>query len=207
VLVDAFKRGDDIHNQTAAFVFKVEPRDVSGEMRSIAKAVNFGVIYGMGAQALARTTRLPVKEAKAFLDEHRETYPAVYEFIDATINGARERGYVETLLGRRRYLPHIGSSSPALRSAAERMAVNTPVQGSAADIIKIAMLRVSERIARSGLEGGMVIQVHDDILIDCPLAEQAEMSRILEEEMAGAYRMEVPLKVDMSTGANWYETH
>ena len=206
-LIDAFKRGDDIHTQTAAFVFKVEPADVTREMRVIAKAVNFGVIYGMGAQALARTTKLPVKEAKAFLDEHRETYPAVYEFIDSTVADAQERGYVETVLGRRRYLPNITSSNPPLRSAAERMAVNTPVQGSAADIIKLAMLRVHDRIGRAGLEGGIVIQVHDDILIDCPLAEQAEMSSILEEEMGGAYELEVPLKVDMSAGGNWYETH
>jgi len=206
-LIDAFKRGDDIHTQTAAFVFKVEPEDVTGEMRTIAKAVNFGVIYGMGAQALARTTNLPVKEAKTFLDEHRETYPAVYEFMDTTIAEAQERSYVETVLGRRRYLPNITSSNPPLRSASERMAVNTPVQGSAADIIKLAMLRVSERIARRGLEGGIVIQVHDDILIDCPLAERDEMSNILEEEMGGAYELVVPLKVDLSTGGNWYETH
>jgi DNA polymerase-1 len=207
VLVDAFRRGDDIHTQTASFVFKVEPSDVTKEMRIIAKAVNFGVLYGMGVQALAKTTQLPVKEAKAFLDEHRETYPAVYEFIDSTIDSAREKGYVETVLGRRRYLPNITSSNPPLRSASERMAVNTPVQGSAADIIKLAMLRVSERIARAALEGGMVIQVHDDILIDCPLAERDEMSRILEEEMGGAYDLKVPLKVDMSSGGNWYDTH
>jgi DNA polymerase-1 len=206
-LVDAFKRGDDIHTQTAAFVFKVEPADVTKEMRIIAKAVNFGVIYGMGVQALAKTTQLPVKEAKAFLDEHRETYPAVYEFIDSTVDFAREKGYVETVLGRRRYLPNITSSNPPLRSASERMAVNTPVQGSAADIIKLAMLRVHDRIEKAGLEGGMVIQVHDDILIDCPLAEKDEMSRILEEEMGGAYELDVPLKVDMSSGGNWYETH
>jgi DNA polymerase-1 len=206
-LLEAFRRGDDIHTQTAAFVFKVDPPDVTREMRVIAKAVNFGVIYGMGVQALAKTTGLPVKEAKAFLEEHRETYPAVYGFIDATIEGAREKGYVETLLGRRRYLPNITSTNPPLRSASERMAVNTPVQGSAADIIKLAMLRVNERIAGAGLEGGMVIQVHDDILIDCPLAEEAEMSRILEEEMGGAYGLDVPLKVDMSSGGNWYETH
>jgi len=206
-LLKAFKRGDDIHTRTAAFVFKVDPADVSREMRGIAKAVNFGVIYGMGVQALAKTTNLPLKEAQAFLDEHRRTYPAVYEFIDAAVKHAREKGYVETLLGRRRYLPNIASSNQGLRSASERMAVNTPVQGSAADIIKLAMLRVHRRIAESGLKGGIVIQVHDDILIDCPLAEQAEISRILEEEMSGAYDLEVPLKVDISTGANWYETH
>ncbi|MGD9140870.1 MAG: DNA polymerase I [bacterium] len=206
-LIEAFNRGDDIHTQTAAFVFRVDQPDVTREMRIIAKAVNFGVIYGMGAQALAKTTQLPLKEAKAFLDEHRETYPGVYEFIDATVRAAEEKGYVETLLGRRRYLPNIASSNPPLRSASERMAVNTPVQGSAADIIKLAMLRVHDRIAKAGLEGGMVIQVHDDILIDCPLAERDEMSRILEEEMGGAYELRVPLKVDMTSGGNWYETH
>ena len=127
--------------------------------------------------------------------------------MEPTVAAAQENGYVETLLGRRRYLPNIASTSPPLRSASERMAVNTPVQGSAADIIKLAMLRVHERIRKAGLEGGIVIQVHDDILIDCPLAEQPEMSSILEEEMGGAYDLKVPLKVDMSTGANWYETH
>lgn len=206
-LIKAFQRGDDIHTQTAAFVFRVEPASVSKEMRVIAKAVNFGVIYGMGAQSLAKTTNLPVKEAKAFLDEHRGTYPAVYEFIEKTVESARERGYVETLLGRRRYLPNINSSNPSLQSASERMAVNTPVQGSSADIIKVAMNRVYDRIARGGLEGGIVIQVHDDILIDCPLAEREEMIRILQEEMGGAYELAVPLRVDLSSGSNWYETH
>ena len=206
-LIDAFRRGDDIHTQTAAFVFKVDPAQVNKEMRILAKAVNFGVIYGMGVQSLAKTTGLPVKEAKVFLEEHRETYPAVYEFIEKTIESAREKGFVETLLGRRRYLPNMTSSNPQLKSASERMAVNTPVQGSAADIIKVAMLRVHERIEGGGLEGSIVIQVHDDILIDCPLAEQAEMIKILKEEMGGAYELDVPLRVDVSSGANWYETH
>jgi DNA polymerase-1 len=206
-LTEAFKKGEDIHTQTAAFVFKVPPAEVTREMRIIAKAVNFGVIYGMGVQALARTTDLPVKEAKAFLDEHRQTYPAVYEYIQKVIEEASERGFVETILGRRRYLPNIVSDNAPLRSATERMAVNTPVQGSAADLIKAAMLRVSRRIEEDGLRGGIVIQVHDDILIDCPLAEKDRMSEILEQEMGGAYDLDVPLKVDLSSGANWYETH
>lgn len=206
-LIEAFERGEDIHANTAAAVFGVSASDVTAAMRATAKVVNFGIIYGMGAQALARTADLSMEQASGFLAEHRRAYPGLYAYIDKVIAGAREGGWVETVLGRKRYLPNIGSSEPALRSAAERAAVNTPVQGSAADIIKLAMLGLHRRIKADGLAGGILIQVHDEILVECPEGERAAMEAALYNEMSSAYSLAVPLKVDVRSGRNWYEAH
>ncbi len=206
-LIDAFARGDDIHSQTAAFVFKVEPEAVSKSMRTIAKAVNFGIIYGMGVQALAKNTGLSHEEASGFLKEHRRTYPGLYEYMDRCLEGARETGVVQTVLGRKRYIPDLKSGQSQMRSAAERMAINTPVQGSAADIIKIAMLDISEEIKKQKLKGGIIIQVHDEILVDCPESEREIFEGMLREKMRGAYSLRVPLNVEVQSGANWYEAH
>ncbi|MFH1313569.1 MAG: DNA polymerase I [Candidatus Eisenbacteria bacterium] len=206
-LTEAFSRGDDIHTSTACFIFKVDPPAVTTAMRSIAKSVNFGIVYGMGVQGLARAAGLSLEEAEGFLAEHRRNYPGVYAYIDGMLKTARENGYVETILGRKRFLPNLASSEPSLRSAAERMAVNTPVQGSAADIIKVAMLGVCDEIETRRLEGGIVIQVHDEILIDCPETEREQFEEILSDRMSGAYILRVPLKVDVSSGRNWYEAH
>jgi DNA polymerase-1 len=206
-LREAFEAGEDIHSRTAGFIFKVEPDRVDQQMRSIAKAVNFGIIYGMGHQSLARTTGLSSDDAARFLKEHRRTYPDVYDYADRLLENARQTGYVETVLGRKRYLPALASEQPGARAAAERMAINTPVQGTAADIIKLAMLKVAGRIEKLGLSGGIVVQVHDEILIDCPDSEGEQMGRILEDEMGGAFELEVPLKVEVRSGANWLEAH
>jgi len=206
-LVEAFTKGVDIHSQTAAFVFKVDPDAVTKSMRTIAKAVNFGIIYGMGVQALAKNTGLSHEEASGFLKEHRQTYPGLYEYMDRCLEGARETGMVQTVLGRRRYIPDLVSGQAQMRSAAERMAINTPVQGSAADIIKIAMLDISEEIKKQKLEGGIIIQVHDEILVDCPESEREIFEGMLREKMRGAYELRVPLKVEVQSGANWYEAH
>lgn len=206
-LVEAFRQGADIHTETAAFVFKVGHAGVTPEMRAIAKVVNFGIIYGMGAQALAKTTGLALQEATGFLEEHRRTYPRLYGYLDEIVRSTREKGYVETVLGRKRFLPTIGSSDPAVRSAAERAAINTPVQGSAADIIKLAMLGVHREVKRKRLLGGILIQVHDEILVECPDSERADLEGILYNEMTNAYSLAVPLKVDLKAGKNWYETH
>jgi DNA polymerase-1 len=206
-LIAAFQRGEDIHTNTAARVFKVPSADVTPAMRGVAKVVNFGIIYGMGAQSLAKTTGFPLEEAIRFLEEHKRAYPGLYTYIDGCLEQARERGWVETVLGRKRYLPNVRSKEPALKSAAERAAINTPVQGSAADIIKIAMLGVHRQIGAQGLAGGIVIQVHDDILLECPAAEQAQMEAILYNQMTKAYSLAVPLKVDLRSGRNWYEAH
>jgi len=206
-LIGAFERGEDIHANTAAKVFKVPPAGVTPAMRSTAKVVNFGIIYGMGAQALAKTVGLDVSAATRFLEEHRQAYPRLYAYLDEVLAGVRERGWVETVLGRKRYLPNIKSGDAALRSAAERAAVNTPVQGSAADIIKVAMLNLHRRIKAGGLSGGILIQVHDEILVECPEGEKAAMEAALYNEMTNAYSLAVPLKVDVRSGRNWYEAH
>jgi DNA polymerase-1 len=206
-LIDAFKHDADIHASTAAFIFKVAPEAVTGAMRTVAKAVNFGIIYGMGPQALAKNTGLPPAEAERFLKEHRESYPGLYAYIEQCMARARETGYVETMFGRKRFIQGLRSTDSATRSAAERMAVNTPVQGSAADIIKIAMLEIFREGRRSALEGGIVIQVHDEILVDCPGGEKEAFVDLLREKMANAAQLAVPLKVEVGYGGSWYEAH
>jgi DNA polymerase-1 len=206
-LTEAFKKDEDVHARTAAFIFKVDPSNVSGNMRTIAKSVNFGIVYGMGAQGLARAAGLTVQEAEKFLEEHKVTYPGVYSYIDRALEAARRDGYVETLLGRKRFLPNLNSNEGSLRSASERMAINTPIQGSAADIIKLAMLELSAEIEDRQLDGGILIQVHDDILVDCPAAQHDVMVEIITDKMSSAYQLSVPLKVEVSSGSNWYEAH
>jgi DNA polymerase-1 len=206
-LMEAFAKGEDIHTKTASLIFKADPAQVTVAMRSIAKSVNFGIVYGMGPQGLARATGLDIEEAQRFLEQHRLSYPGVYTYIEQSLEKARTQGFVETVLGRKRYLPNLVSSEPALRSAAERMAVNTPIQGSAADIIKIAMLGVFEEMGRRGLAGGIVVQVHDEILVDCPESERAEIEGLLKDKMTKAYALSVPLKVELGGGKTWYEAH
>jgi DNA polymerase-1 len=206
-LLEAFRNDRDIHANTAAFIFKVDPDKVSPAMRTVAKAVNFGIIYGMGPQALAKNTGLPIEEAGRFLKEHRRTYPGLYTYIEESLAKARESGYVETVLGRKRVIPGIASTEPAVRSAGERMAVNTPVQGSAADIIKIAMLDIFEDMRARRLVGGIVVQIHDEILVDCPASEEAAFRDIIRERMGEAYDLEVPLKVEVGSGENWFQAH
>ncbi len=206
-LVEAFRKDEDIHTMTAAAIFHVKPQDVSPRMRAVAKIVNFGIIYGMGVGSLAKTAGLTEQEASKFIEEHKSKYPGVYHYIETTLENARQRGYVETLLGRRRYLSGLASAKGGVRSAAERMAINAPIQGSAADIIKIAMLRVYERLSKGNFKAGIVIQVHDEILVECPHSELEEVKQILKEEMGNAYELFVPLKVEIATGRNWHEAH
>jgi DNA polymerase-1 len=206
-LIEAFGRGEDIHANTAAAVFKVAPDGVTPAMRAVAKMVNFGIIYGMGAQSLAKATGLALDEATGFLDGHRRAYPGLYAYLDQCLETARRTGYVETILGRRRYLANLKASEPAVRAAAERAAINTPVQGSAADIMKIAMLKVHADIKSAGMAGGLVVQVHDELLVECPPEEKAEMEAILYKRMTSAYSLAVPLRVDLRSGRNWYEAH
>jgi DNA polymerase-1 len=206
-LLEAFRSDMDIHASTAAFIFKVATAAVTPAMRTVAKAVNFGIIYGMGPQALAKNTGLSIEEAGRFVKEHRQTYPGLYEYIDATLKRARETGFVETVLGRKRFISGLGSSDSAARSAAERMAINTPVQGSAADIIKLAMLGIFRDSRTRGLAGGMVVQVHDEILVDCPEGERAAFADLVRDKMTNAYTLAVPLKVEIGYGKNWNEAH
>ncbi|MFV1958828.1 MAG: DNA polymerase I, partial [Planctomycetota bacterium] len=167
-LIEAFRSGEDVHRATAARIFKVPPEEVTPELRGRAKAVNFGVIYGMGPQRLARETKVTLEEARSFIDQYFETYPGVRAFLDRTVAKARERGYVQTLLGRRRYLPELSSKDARVMNQAENVAVNTPLQGTAADLIKLAMIRIDERLGSEGHEARMLVQIHDELLLEVP---------------------------------------
>ncbi|MBN2005416.1 MAG: DNA polymerase I [Anaerolineae bacterium] len=207
-LVAAFQRGEDIHATTAAAVYGVPLNEVTYDKRRIAKAVNFGLIYGQGAYGLARQLGIEVSEADAFITRYFERFPRVRACMEAIQKEAEEKGYVETLLHRRRYFPEFlpGSSATAgQRQAAMRMAINTPIQGSAADILKLAMLRLHQQLSESGLHGRMILQVHDELVLEVPDDEVQATAELLREAMGGAFALIVPLKVDVETGPNWLE--
>ena len=206
-LLAAFREGADVHRRTAALIAGVPEEDVDADMRSRAKAINFGVIYGMGARALARQIGVKVKEASAFIETYFETYPGVKTFIEETHAQAHRDGYVETLSGRRRLLPDIDSPNNRTRSFQERVAVNTPIQGTAADLIKLAMLRISDQLASSGSKALLLLQVHDELVLEVPKADLAATEELVREGMEGAMELKVPLLVDMHSGANWAEAH
>jgi DNA polymerase-1 len=206
-LRDAFHEGADIHSRTAARIYGVEEALVTKEMRSLAKTINFGVIYGMGARGLSRQLAIELDEAKRFIDEYFETYPGVKEYIERSKELARERGYAETLLGRRRMLPEIGSGDGRARSFSERIAINMPIQGTAADMIKVAMVDIYERIDAEGFESRMILQVHDELVFEVPSRELERVRSMVSECMESAVELDVPVRVDMGTGANWLEAH
>jgi len=203
VLVKTYREGGDIHARTAAEIFRVPVSSVAPDMRRKAKEVNFGIIYGMSAHGLSQRTKIPQAEAKSYIERYFATYRGVRAFLDRILEEGRARGYVETIFGRRRPVPDLTSKNGMLRSAAERMAVNTPLQGTAADLIKIAMIRLYGRLAREGLRGRMIMQVHDELVAEAPEAEGARLSRAMRGEMEGPHPLDVPLKVDVSTGLNW----
>jgi DNA polymerase-1 len=202
-LVEAFRRGEDIHRRTAAEVFGVAPEGVTDAQRDIAKTTNFSVIYGVTAFGLARGLRISPKEAQQYLDQFFGRHPKVRAWLDRTVKEARERGYVETLRGRRRYLPELRSGNPNLRSFAERVATNAPIQGTAADMIKIAMVRMAAALAEGRLASRMLLQVHDELLFEAPPDEEARLKSLAAEVMEGAMALIVPLKVDVKAGADW----
>ena len=209
-LLDAFRRGDDIHRATAAQVFGVDSAAVTPEMRRVAKTVNFGVIYGMSGYGLEQATSLSRAEASQFIKLYFEKYKGVAEYIEATKRSARERGYVETLLGRRRYIPDINNSNGQIRMAAERMAINMPIQGTAADITKLAMIMVQNEMDNRGLgpQGSgcrMLLQVHDELVFEVPHNALDDMKRLVLEVMPKALKLDVPLTADVKVGANWGE--
>ncbi len=201
----AFQEGFDIHRATAAAIFHVEPDDVTHEQRDRAKVINFGVLYGMGPQRLAREFEVSVKEAKDFIEQYRNAYPKVGEYLERTVEEAKEAGYVTTLLGRIRHLPELQSGRHMVRAFGERIAVNTPLQGTAADLIKLAMVRLDERLTNEGYGARMTIQVHDELVFEVPDAEIDPVTEIVRSEMEGAIDLDVPLVVDIGVGANWIE--
>ena len=205
VLSEAFRRGEDIHRRTAAEIFGLPPEEVDETLRDRAKAVNFGIVYGISDFGLARNTGVPRREAARFIESYFDRYQGVKRFIEETVAIAREQGYVTTILNRRRRLPDINSRNRNLRMFAERTAVNTPIQGSAADIIKLAMVRLHREMAERRLASRMLLQVHDELIFEVPEAELPGMVALVREVMEGAYPLDVPLVVDMKAGPNWYD--
>lgn len=206
-MIQAFKDGEDIHASTAARVFGVEIAEVTREQRSNAKTVNFGIIYGVSAFGLSNQTDLSRTEAKELIDTYYQTYPKLRAYMNEQVDFARENGYVQTVLGRRRYLKDINSANAVVRGAAERNAVNAPIQGSAADIIKIAMIRIHKLLQTGNYRTRMLLQVHDELVFDVYKPELEELSNRIKQEMEGAYSLAVPLSVDVGTGENWLEAH
>ena len=201
----AFTSGGDIHTATAAQVFHVAPEEVTHEMRRSAKAVNFGIVYGISAFSLSQDIGVSVAEAKAYMEAYFSTFPGVRKYMDSVVETARETGYVETLLHRRRDLPELKSSNFNLRSFGERVALNMPIQGTAADVMKLAMVAVWKRLKAEKLQARMVLQVHDELIVECPEAEAEQVARLLAEEMEQVVSLSVPLTADAHWGKNWLE--
>ena len=206
ILIESFSKDEDIHSRTASEVFSTPLKEVTKEMRSAAKAVNFGIVYGVSDFGLAQNLNIPVKEAKGYIDLYFSRYPKIKEYMDNTILEAEEKGYVTTLLGRRRYIPEINSKNKILRSLGKRLAMNTPIQGTAADIIKIAMVKVFKRLKSEGMKTKLILQVHDELILEAPNDEVEKASLILKEEMESSLKLKVPMGVDVNVGKSWYET-
>lgn len=206
-MIDAFLSGYDIHAATAAKIYKVDIKNVTSDMRRKAKTANFGIIYGISVFGLAERLNIDRKEARKLIDGYFETYPKVKQYMDESITRAQQAGYVETIFKRKRFLPDINSRNAVVRGYAERNAINAPIQGSAADIIKVAMINIDRRFVKENIKAKMIIQVHDELNFSVPVEEEAIVEQIVIEEMERAYRMHVPLKADYGWGNNWFEAH
>ena len=206
-MINGFRSGEDIHTITAAQVFGVARSEVTPLMRRSAKAVNFGIVYGISPFSLSQDIGVTVAEAKEYMDKYFAHYAGVRAYMDAVVEQAREQGFVSTLYGRRRWVPELKSSNFNTRSFGERVALNAPIQGTAADIIKLAMIRVRDRLKAEGLEGRLVLQVHDELIVECPESEAEAVSRLVEEEMEGVAALSVPLLAETHAGRSWAESH
>ena len=206
-MLDAFRTGQDVHARTASEIFDVPLDQVDSTLRSNAKAVNFGIIYGISGFGLARNTGVTQQEARSFISRYFAKYPGVKRFMDTAVADGQENGYALTLMGRRRYLPELTASNAMVREFGKRAAMNTPVQGTAADIIKLAMVRVDEALRREKLQSRLILQVHDELLLECPPEEAETAARILQEAMEGVISLSVPLSAEVNQGVNWAEAH
>ena len=206
-LVDAFCSGADFHASTAARVFGVPVEEVTPELRSRAKAVNFGIVYGQQAFGLSQSLGIPFGEAKEMIDRYFEAYPGVRAYLDDTVARAKESGFAETMFGRKRHIPELKSSNASQRGFGERTAMNHPMQGSAADIIKLAMRQVQDRLMAEGMRARLLVQVHDELDFSVPEDEVERLSALVREIMENVAKLRVPLVVDVQTGANWAEAH
>jgi DNA polymerase-1 len=205
VMKSAFLSGVDIHARTASEVFRVSLDDVTEEMRRSAKAVNFGIVYGISDFGLARNLNIPVKVAAEYIKRYLERFSGVREYMDRIKEKAKADGYVTTLLGRRRYLPELKSKNFSVRSFGERAALNTPIQGTAADIIKLAMTEVSKRLKQGGFKSKLILQVHDELIIDTAPEELSQVIRLLGDCMENTYKLDIPLVAHVSAGDNWLD--
>jgi DNA polymerase-1 len=203
--IEAFNQGGDIHRQTAALIFNVPADQVTPEMRARAKTINFATIYGQGPFALSRQLNISMEDARSFIARYFERFAGVRAFLDRSIALAREQGYVETILKRRRYIPEIRDRNFNMRAYGERNAQNSPLQGSAADLIKVAMTRIHRAIREEGLRGRMLLQVHDELVFEVPPEELERMQELVRTRMEGVMELKVPLVVDLGVGMNWLE--
>ena len=206
-LVEAFRNGIDIHSATAEKIFGVAHEEVTPDQRRVAKTANFGIMYGISSFGLAQRLGISRTEAKKLIDDYFAAFPAIRAFIDDTVAAARENGYVETLFGRRRYLPDINSKNATVRALAERNAVNAPIQGTAADIIKMAMINVDRKLTEASLKSKMVLQIHDELLFDVPEEETRTLMNVVKDCMENVMELSVPLTVECNYGKNWLEAH
>ena len=206
-LLEAFRSGVDVHAATAAKIFGIPVAEVTSDQRRIAKTANFGIMYGISAFGLSQNLGCPRSEAKRLIEDYFASFPSIRAWIDGTLDGARRNGYVETLLGRRRYVPDITSGNATVRAYAERNAVNAPIQGTSADIIKLAMIAVDRRLREQGLRSRMVLQIHDELLLEVPEAEIDTVRDMLVREMQGVIALNVPLTVECNYGTDWLQAH
>jgi DNA polymerase I len=203
-MLAAFRAGEDIHSTTAAAIYGIGKEAVTKDMRRHAKAINFGLIYGMSAFGLTRTTDLTLAEAEDFVKAYFQKFPGVKKYLDGIRKLAAEQGYVETLLGRRRYFPALQSKSNVqMKNREEREAINAPIQGTAADIMKIAMLKIPSALKDAGLNGKMLLQVHDELVLECPREEMEKTAWLVQETMTDAYPMSIPLSTEARSGPSW----
>jgi DNA polymerase-1 len=206
-LIGSFHRGEDIHKETAARIFATPPELVTADLRRMAKTINFGIIYGMSPYGLSAELRVSQAEAKRHIEDYFSHYKGVKAFLERVLEEAKASGCVKTLFGRRRQIPHLQSSDPATRQTGERMAINTPIQGSAADLIKKAMVGVHGRMKREGYSAKMILQVHDELVFEVPEVERSRMEVLVREEMERVIDLKVPIQVDIGVGKNWREAH
>jgi len=206
-LIETFQKGEDIHAATAAEIFRVPPGEVNPEMRRLAKVINFGIIYGISAFGLSKELGVPPSVAQAYIANYFQKYHGVRDYIDKSLELARERGYVTTLMNRRRYIPDIRSSNRSMRQFAERIAVNAPIQGTAADLIKVAMINIHRRFLQEKRKTKLILQIHDELVFEVPEKELEQVKVLVKEEMEGVMKLYIPLKIDMGVGKNWAEAH
>ena len=206
-LVDAFQMGEDIHTRTACEIFGTSPERLDAEARRMAKAVNFGIVYGLSAFGLSKQLKIYPKDAKKFIDQYFALYKKVKVYMEETVAQAKEVGYTLTIMNRKRYLPDLKSQNRQVRESAERIAINSPVQGSAADLIKLAMIQLTEQIRKQKLKSRMILQVHDELVFECPENEEQKMRALIKKEMEEVVPLKVPLVVDIGWGKNWNTAH